>query len=156
MDSGTSCPASLSDATLLRESSEVGAVCVNAHVRICAGGGLRRSSLPRRRTESVWKHDIRFTLWSSMQPLNIQYFDVTVRVGCSLVYEVTGTASLLLNLKLCPDGYAVVSEALALGDNLHAEEFNDSHGNCIIRMKLERGTNCFRHDAIVSVSSQPD
>src|SRR6266702_3390689 len=59
MDSGTSCPASLSDATLLRESSEVGAVCVNAHVRICAGGGLRRPSLPRRRTESVWKHDIR-------------------------------------------------------------------------------------------------
>src|SRR2546428_5636349 len=59
MDSGTSCPASLSDATLLRESSEVGAVCVNAHVRICAGGGLRRPSLPRRRTELVWKHDIR-------------------------------------------------------------------------------------------------
>src|SRR2546428_4981627 len=59
MDSGTSCPASLSDATLLRESSEVGAVCVNAHVRICAGGGLRRSSLPLRRTELVWKHDIR-------------------------------------------------------------------------------------------------
>src|SRR6266568_5622844 len=59
MDSGTSCPASLSDATLLRESSEVGAVCVNAHVRICAGGGLRRPSLPRRRTELVWKRDIR-------------------------------------------------------------------------------------------------
>src|SRR5947209_16230379 len=57
MDSGTSCPASLSDATLLRESSEVGAVCVNAHVRICAGGGLRRPSLPRRRTELVWKLD---------------------------------------------------------------------------------------------------
>src|SRR6266568_2692608 len=59
MDSGTSCSASLSDATLLRESSEVGAVCVNAHVRICAGGGLRRSSLPLRRTEFLWKHDIR-------------------------------------------------------------------------------------------------
>ena len=57
----------------------------------------------------------RVTLWSSMQPLNIQYFDVTVRVGCSLVYEVTGTASLLLNLKLCPDrNHAVLSEALAL------------------------------------------
>src|SRR5438093_13435084 len=55
MDSGTSCPASLSDPTLVRESSEVGAVCVNAHVRICAGGGLRRPSLPRRRTELVWK-----------------------------------------------------------------------------------------------------
>jgi transglutaminase-like putative cysteine protease len=84
-------------------------------------------------------------------------FDVTVRVGCSLVYEVTGEASLLLNLKLHPDGnYAVVSEALALGDNLHAEEFDDSHGNRIIRVKLKHGTNCFRHDAIVSVSSQPD
>src|SRR2546427_11659569 len=59
MDSGTSCPASLSDATLLRESSEVGAVCVNAHVRICAGGGRRRRSLPRRRRELVWKHDSR-------------------------------------------------------------------------------------------------
>ena len=49
-----------------------------------------------------------------------------------------------------------VSEALALGDNLPAEEFDDSHGNCVIRVKLAPGTNCFRHDAIVSVSSQPD
>src|SRR5207245_7977244 len=38
---------------------EVGAVCVNAHVRICAGGGLRRPSLPRRQTEFVWKRAIR-------------------------------------------------------------------------------------------------
>jgi hypothetical protein len=30
-------------------------------------------------------------------------FDITLRVGCSLVYEVTGTASLLLNLKLRPE-----------------------------------------------------
>ena len=39
-----------------------------------------------------------------MQPQDIQpNFDVTVRVGCSLVYEVTGTASLLLKLKLRSD-----------------------------------------------------
>jgi len=83
--------------------------------------------------------------------------DVTVRVGCSLVYEVTGGASLILNLKLRPDrNHVVVSEALALGDNLLAEEFDDSHGNRVIRVKLAPGTNCFRHDAIVSVSSQPD
>src|SRR4030095_2055639 len=89
--------------------------------------------------------------------LKIPDFDVTVRVGCSLAYEVTGEATLLLNLKLRPDGnYAVVSEALALGENLHAQEFDDSHENSIIRVKLARGTNCFRHDAIVSVSSQPD
>ncbi len=83
--------------------------------------------------------------------------DVTVRVGCSLVYEVTGTASLLLNLKLRPDrNHAVLFEALALGNNLPAEEFSDSHGNCVCRVKLAPGTNCFRHDAIVAVSSQPD
>src|SRR5438132_4694220 len=92
-----------------------------------------------------------------MQTSNIQHFDLTVRVGCSLVYEVTGTASLLLNLKLCPDrNHAVLSEALALGNNLPAEEFSDSHGNCVFRVKLAHGTNCFRHDAIVAVSSQPD
>jgi hypothetical protein len=96
-------------------------------------------------------------LFGPMQPENIPpEFDVTVRVGCSLVYEVTGTASLLLNLKLRPDrNQAVLIEALALGDNLPAEEFTDSHGNCVCRVKLAPGTNCFRHDAIVTVS-QPD
>jgi Transglutaminase-like superfamily len=84
-------------------------------------------------------------------------FDITVRVGCSLVYEVTGTASLLLNLKLHPDGnYAVLSEALTLGNHLPAEDFVDSHGNHVCRVTLAPGTNCFRHDAIVVVASQPD
>ena len=84
-------------------------------------------------------------------------FDVTVRVGCSLAYEVTGTAWLLLNLKLRPDrNHAVVFEALALGHNLRAEEFTDSHGNQVHRVTLAPGLNSFRHDAIVSVSSQPD
>ena len=50
----------------------------------------------------------------------------------------------------------VLSEALALGDNLRGEEFEDSHGNRVVHVKLAPGVNCFRHDAIVSVSSQPD
>ncbi len=84
-------------------------------------------------------------------------FDVTLRVGCSLTYEVTGTAWLLLNLKLRPDRtHAVVFEALAFGNNLPAEEFTDSHGNRVNRVILAPGANCFRHDAIVSVCSQPD
>ena len=47
----------------------------------------------------------------SLQPPNTPNLDVTVRVGCSLVYEVTGEASLLLNLKLRPDR----NHAVALG-----------------------------------------
>ncbi len=84
-------------------------------------------------------------------------FDITVRVGCSLAYEVTGSASLLLNLKLDPDDRrAVRFEALTYGDNLPVQEFTDSHGNRVARVTLVPGTNCFRHDAIVAVSSQPD
>ncbi len=83
-------------------------------------------------------------------------FDLTVRIGCSLAYEATGPASLLLNLQPRFDGYhAVIFEALAMGD-LPAREFTDSHGNRIWRIKLALGANCFRHDAIVAISSQPD
>ena len=93
-----------------------------------------------------------------MQPPHIPpNFDITVRVGCSLVYEVTGTASLLLNLKLHPDrNHALLFEALTLANNLPAEDFVDSHGNHVCRVALAHGTNCFRHDAIVAVPSQPD
>lgn len=84
-------------------------------------------------------------------------FDATVRVGCSLVYEVTGDASIVLNLKLSPDDrYRVVFEALAIGDNIPYEEFTDSHGNEVSRVTLAPGTNCIRHDAIVTVSSNQD
>lgn len=83
--------------------------------------------------------------------------DITVRVGCSLAYEVTGTASLLLNVKLRPDrNHRVIFEALALGENLDSTEFTDSHGNRVMRLNLNRGTHFIRHDAIVALSSLPD
>ena len=84
-------------------------------------------------------------------------FDITVRVGCSLVYEVTGSATVLLNLNLARDPRrSVLSEALTLGNNLPSEEFIDTHGNRVCRVTLEAGTNRFRHDAIVAVPSKPD
>lgn len=93
-----------------------------------------------------------------MQPPTSQpSLDITVRVGCSLVYEVTGTASLLLNLKPHPGPkHSVLFEALTLGNDLADEEFVDSHGNRVSRVTLAPGINCFRHDAIVAVSSEPD
>ncbi|MBL9201628.1 MAG: transglutaminase family protein [Opitutaceae bacterium] len=83
--------------------------------------------------------------------------DLTVRVGCSLAYQATGPASLLLNLQPLPNrNHAVIFEALALGADLPAERFTDSHGNNVIRVALAPGANFFRHDAIVAVASQPD
>jgi hypothetical protein len=84
-------------------------------------------------------------------------FDLTLRVGCSLVYEATGPATLLLNLQPMRDrNHAVVFQALTLGDHLLAREFTDSHGNHLHSVSLARGTNCFRHDAIIAASSQKD
>lgn len=83
--------------------------------------------------------------------------DITLRVGCSLAYEVTGTASLLLHVQPRPStDNEVVFEALTLGDHLPAEAYTDSHGNRVWRIKLARGTNYLRHDAIVAASSKPD
>jgi transglutaminase-like putative cysteine protease len=93
-------------------------------------------------------------------PSNIpSRLDLTVRVGCSLTYEVTGTASLLLNLAPRPDrNHLVLAEGLSLGWNngLHGDNFTDSHGNDVRRVLLAPGSNLIRHDAIVAVSSQPD
>ena len=84
-------------------------------------------------------------------------FDVTLRVGCSLTYEVTGSAMLLLHVSPTPDrSHAVVFEALALGNGLRTDEFIDSHGNRIHRVTLAAGSNHFRHDAIVRIASQGD
>jgi transglutaminase-like putative cysteine protease len=84
-------------------------------------------------------------------------FDITLRVGCSLAYEATGPASLILDVKPRHDGYnKVLFEALSIGNNLPTEEFTDTYGNPYHRVILERGTNVVRHDAIVAVSSKPD
>lgn len=86
-----------------------------------------------------------------------QDLDITVRVGCSLGYEATGSASLLLNLQLASDACRQVRfEALALGNGLVPDTFEDSHGNRVCRVTLQPGTTYFRHDAIVAMSSTPD
>jgi hypothetical protein len=90
-------------------------------------------------------------------PLASPEFDVTVRVGCSLAYEVTGEAWLLLAVRHRTDrNHAVIFEALTLGNDLPSEELFDDHGNHVYRVALARGSNFFRHDALVSVSSKPD
>src|SRR6202171_19696 len=54
VDSSPTCFAPLSYSPLSRHSSKVGAVCVEAPVRICAGGDQRWSSLPRPLATAVY------------------------------------------------------------------------------------------------------
>ena len=85
------------------------------------------------------------------------HLDLTVRIGCSRVSEATGTSSVLLNVKPRVDSrHHVITEALTLGNNLPTDTFTDSHGNAYHRVRLALGSNYFRHDAIVAVSSKPD
>jgi transglutaminase-like putative cysteine protease len=83
--------------------------------------------------------------------------NLTVRVGCSLSYETSTEAVLLLNLRPRTDlQQFVYEERLSFGTNLPVEEFTDSHGNIMYRVKLLPGRTEIRHDALVSVSSGAD
>jgi transglutaminase-like putative cysteine protease len=96
---------------------------------------------------------------ATMQSAHIsgQCLDLTVRVGCRLVYETATTATLLLNLRPRTDsGHSIQEEQLLLGDELASDEFVDSHGNTVERVVLGPGRTEIRHDALVSVSSLPD
>ena len=83
--------------------------------------------------------------------------DLLVRVGCSLFYQATSTAVLLLNLRPRTDPrQALQQELLGFGAHLASEEFADVHGNILHRVSLSPGQHEIRHDALVAVSSLPD
>jgi len=83
--------------------------------------------------------------------------DLTVRVGCRLIYETTAPVPILLNLKPTMDeGRTLQSEMLLFGKNLIAKEFTDTHGNTHFRLVLPAGRTEIVHDALVSVPPHPD
>src|SRR5712671_6251013 len=85
-------------------------------------------------------------------PLNL-----TVRVGCNLVYETTVPTAVLFLLKPRLEGKVLVmQEKLLFGIGLPSHEFQDSHGNITYRSMLMPGHNEICHDALVAVSSLPD
>lgn len=92
-----------------------------------------------------------------MNPQTLVPHDLTVRVGCGLVYETDVEVPLLLNLKPRRDArQSLQEEKLVLGHNLPSEEFEDAHGNIVYRFMLQPGTNEIRHDALVCVPSVAD
>src|ERR1700761_6778334 len=85
-------------------------------------------------------------------PLNI-----TVRIGCHIVYETSLPTPILLVLRPRLDGRQLVrQERLLLTPHLPSDEFTDTHGNTTYRSMLQPGQNIIRHDALVAVSSEPD
>jgi transglutaminase-like putative cysteine protease len=85
-------------------------------------------------------------------PLNL-----TVRVGCNLIYETTVPTPVLFVLKPRLEGRVLVmQEKLSFGIGLPSNEFQDSHGNITYRSILMPGRNEIRHDALVAVSPLPD
>ena len=85
-------------------------------------------------------------------PLNL-----TIRVGCSLVYETSVPTPVLFVLKPRLEGRVhVVQEKLSFGIAQPSYEFQDSHGNITYRTMFLQGRNEIMHDALVAVSSAPD
>src|SRR3954468_17680978 len=88
----------------------------------------------------------------SWVPLNL-----SVRVGCNLVYDTTVPTPVLFVLRPRLEGKVLVmQEKLSFGIGLPSYEFQDSHGNIAYRSMLMPGRNEIRHDALVAVSSLPD
>jgi len=83
--------------------------------------------------------------------------NLTVRVGCHIVYETAAPTAILLVLKpRHDDKQTVLQQQLIFTPHLPCYHFEDLHGNLTDRAVLQPGQNVIHHDALVSVSSLPD
>jgi transglutaminase-like putative cysteine protease len=83
--------------------------------------------------------------------------NLTVRVGCHIVYETSVPTPILLVLKPRHDANQIVlQQQLTLTPYLPNYYFEDSHGNFTDRAVLQVGENIVHHDALVSVSPLSD
>jgi transglutaminase-like putative cysteine protease len=83
--------------------------------------------------------------------------ELTVRVGCALVYETAAPAPLFLVLKPRLDlRQLILEEKLVFGAGLPTQQLSDTHGNTVYRLMLMPGRNEIVHDAIFSVPRAPD
>jgi len=89
--------------------------------------------------------------------MNSTHLNITVRIGCRLVYETAHPTPVLLVVKPWRDARVLVQqETLTFGIAVPTYEFQDTHGNLKYRGKFMPGKNEIRHDAIVAISSLPD
>lgn len=82
---------------------------------------------------------------------------LTVRVGCHIVYATSKPTPILLVLRPQRDERQKVrQEKFTVNSGAMTEDFVDLHGNITSRAMLQAGQNIIHHDALVTVSSQPD
>jgi len=89
--------------------------------------------------------------------MNSPPLNMTVRIGCHIIYQTTVPTPILLVLRPRLDGRQVVQQdKLSFSSSLLFDEYTDAHGNTTYRSMLQPGQNVIHHDALVAVSSQPD
>jgi len=90
-------------------------------------------------------------------PFNRNDSNLTVRIGCKLIYEAVAYTPILLDVRPHLEaGEWLRAEQLWLGQGLSSEEINNSHGNRLIRLILPPGKTEIRHDALVEVPPTAD
>lgn len=83
--------------------------------------------------------------------------ELTVRVGCRLVFKADAPAPMMLIVRPRRDEAAKVhDERLVFAPPIDFEEFTDLHGNITERYVLPVGQTTITHDALVEVTSVPD
>jgi transglutaminase-like putative cysteine protease len=94
------------------------------------------------------------TIPSHSEPLPL---DLTIRAGLKLVYYTTQTTPITLLLKPRLDVWQYISkEQFILDPRVHSTEYEDHHGNIVLRMNLPPGQTTVIHDTLVSVPSAPE
>ena len=89
--------------------------------------------------------------------MNTPSLNLTVRVGCHIVYETAAPTPILLVLRPRNEGnQRVRQQQLTFSPHLSSSSFEDAHGNLTDRAILQPGENIIHHDALVSVASLPD
>ncbi len=83
--------------------------------------------------------------------------DLAVRVGCKLQYCTSAETPALLAIKPRQDVHQlIVEERLDFGHPAQVANFEDDHGNHVLRFALEPGLNNICYDAIARVPSEAE
>ena len=83
--------------------------------------------------------------------------DLTVRVGCHVVWQAPAPVAMVLVLRPATGIYQrVLHQTLTFSPLLSSYAFTDANGNSADRVIMQPGQNVIHHDAMVQVPAQPD